>query len=102
MIAISAACQTLGTWRLEDCIIYVTLEPCPMCAGAIVLSRVKQLVFGTRDPKAGACGTLFDIVRDEKLNHIVEVVSGVMAQDAQILLKEFFANLREKDQTAEE
>jgi tRNA(adenine34) deaminase len=102
MIAISAACQTLGTWRLEDCIMYVTLEPCPMCAGAIVLSRVKQLVFGARDPKAGACGTLFDIVRDDKLNHIVEVVSGVMAQDAQILLKEFFANLREEDQAAGE
>jgi tRNA(adenine34) deaminase len=67
-----------------------------------VLSRVKQLVFGADDPKAGACGTLFDIVRDEKLNHIVEVVSGVMAQDAQILLKEFFTNLREKDQTAGE
>jgi len=83
MIAISAACETLGTWRLEDCTMYVTLEPCPMCAGAIVLSRVRQLVFGARDPKAGACGTLFDIVRDEKLNHIVDVVSGVMAQDAQ-------------------
>jgi tRNA(adenine34) deaminase len=102
MIAISAACQTLGTWRLEDCIMYVTLEPCPMCAGAIVLSRVKQLVFGADDPKAGACGTLYDIVRDEKLNHIVEVVSGVMAQDAQILLKEFFTSLREKGQTAGE
>jgi len=102
MIAISAACQTLGTWRLEDCTMYVTLEPCPMCAGAIVMSRVRELVFGANDPKAGACGTLFDIVRDERLNHTVEVIAGVMAQDARILLQEFFRNLREDDQDAEE
>lgn len=98
MIAISAACQTLETWRLENCEMYVTLEPCPMCAGAIVLSRVVRLVIGAMDPKAGACGTLYDIVRDERLNHSVEVVSGVMAADSQFLLKSFFKRLRSKDE----
>ena len=100
MIAISAACQTLGTWRLEDCDIYVTLEPCPMCAGAIVLSRLRQLFFGASDPKAGACGTLFDIVRSEKLNHSVMVSSGIMAENARMLLQEFFRKLREDEQNA--
>ncbi len=94
MIAISAACQTLGTWRLEDCDIYVTLEPCPMCAGAIVLSRLRELIFGAHDPKAGACGTLFNIVNSDKLNHSVKVSSGILAENAQILLQEFFRKLR--------
>jgi tRNA(adenine34) deaminase len=94
MIAISAACQTLGTWRLEDCAIYVTLEPCPMCAGAIVLSRIGDLIYGASDPKAGACGSLFDIVRDNRLNHTVRVVSGVMAEDCQALLQDFFKGVR--------
>lgn len=102
MIAISAACETIGSWRLDECVIYVTLEPCPMCAGAIVLSRIPKLVFAARDPKAGACGTLFDIVSDERLNHRVDVTSGVMAEESQFLLKKFFKTLRKSDQSEEE
>jgi tRNA(adenine34) deaminase len=102
MIAISAACRTLETWRLEDCTLYVTLEPCPMCAGAIVLSRIEKLIFAAHDPKAGACGTLFDLVRDDRLNHTVEVVSGLMAEDAQALLQKFFRRLRKHGEPAEE
>ena len=102
MIAISAACETIGSWRLDECVIYVTLEPCPMCAGAIVLSRIPKLVFAACDPKAGACGTLFDIVSDERLNHRVDVTSGVMAEESQFLLKKFFKTLRKSDQSEEE
>jgi len=102
MIAISAACQTLGTWRLENSTMFVTLEPCAMCAGAIVLSRIQKLVFGAHDPKAGACGTLFDIVRDCRLNHVVSVTSGIREKEAQNLLREFFKNLREQDENLEE
>jgi tRNA(adenine34) deaminase len=77
---------------------YVTLEPCLMCAGAIVLSRIDRLVIGAMDPKAGACGTLYDVVCDDRLNHRVEVVSGVMAADSQYLLQSFFKKLRSKDE----
>ena len=94
ILAIGAASETLGDWRLEECAIYVTLEPCPMCAGAIVQARIPLLVFGATDPKAGACGTLYDIPRDPRLNHQVEVVSGVMAEESASLLKEFFRRLR--------
>lgn len=96
IIAISAACQTMQSWRLEGCAMYVTLEPCPMCAGAIVLTRIPLLVYGANDPKAGACGTLFDIVRDSRLNHSVEVISGVMADQSQVLLRDFFVELRNR------
>jgi len=101
MIAITAACETLGTWRLEESTMYVTLEPCPMCAGAIVLSRIPTLVFAAHDPKAGACGTLYDIVRDGRLNHIVEVISGILEYDSQSMLQEFFQSLRNKKQSPE-
>jgi len=94
MIAISAAANALKSWHLEDCSIYVTLEPCAMCAGAIVLARIKRLVFGTLDPKSGACGSLRNIVQDHRLNHRVDVVSGVCEQEASELLKSFFQNLR--------
>jgi tRNA(adenine34) deaminase len=94
MIAISAAANALKSWRLEDCSLYVTLEPCAMCAGAIVLARIKRLVFATLDPKSGACGSLRNIVQDHRLNHRVDVVSGVCEQEASELLKSFFANLR--------
>ncbi|MCC6574724.1 MAG: tRNA adenosine(34) deaminase TadA [Planctomycetes bacterium] len=90
MIAITAASEAVGDWRLEDCTLYVTLEPCPMCAGAIVNSRVARVVYGAADPKAGACGSLFNLVQDSRLNHRVELVSGVMAEDCGALLKEFF------------
>lgn len=94
MIAITAAAEAAGDWRLEGCTLYVTLEPCPMCAGAIVNSRVARLVYGAADPKAGACGSLFNLVQDFRLNHRVELVCGVMAEDCGALLKEFFRSRR--------
>ena len=96
MIAISAAANALQSWRLENCSLYVTLEPCSMCAGAIVLARINQLVFGAFDPKAGACGSLRNVVQDHRLNHRVEVVSGILDDVSSDLLKAFFRQLREK------
>jgi len=95
MIAISAAAGTLQSWRLENCALYVTLEPCAMCAGAIVLSRIQTLVFGAWDTKAGACGSLRNLVQDPRLNHRVEVLSGVLENEISDLMKSFFQNLRE-------
>ena len=94
ILAIGAASETLGDWRLEDCTLYVTLEPCPMCAGAIVQARIPKLVFGATDPKAGACGTLYNIVEDKRLNHMVEVITGVREEESSSLLKSFFQRLR--------
>jgi len=90
MITITAASDYLSSSRLEECTLYVTLEPCPMCAGAVVLAKIPTLVFGTFDPKAGACGTLYNIVLDERLNHRVHVISGILDEDCGMLLKEFF------------
>ncbi len=97
MIAISAAANALHSWRLENCSLFVTLEPCAMCGGAIVLSRIKRLVFSTCDPKAGACGSLRNIVEDQRLNHQVEVTSGCMEEESRELLKLFFQNLRTRE-----
>jgi tRNA(adenine34) deaminase len=94
IIAITAAAANLGTRRLDACTLYVTLEPCPMCAGAIVLARIPRLVFGAPDPKAGACGTLFNIVQDKRLNHRVELVPGIMEAKCGGLMKEFFGKVR--------
>ena len=94
MIAITAAANQLGSRRLEKCALYVTLEPCTMCAGAIVLSRIPRLVFGAPDPKAGACGTLYNIVQDSRLNHRVELASGVMEERCGAILKDFFTKVR--------
>jgi len=94
MIAITAATNHLESRRLEDCVLYVTLEPCSMCAGAIVLSRIPTLVFATFDPKAGACGTLYNIVHDKRLNHTVHVISGVCDRESEELLKGFFGRVR--------
>ena len=94
ILAIGSASEALGDWRLEESTLYVTLEPCPMCAGAIVQARIPRLVYATSDPKAGACGTLYDIVRDPRLNHQVEVITGVMAEESTALLKAFFQRLR--------
>ena len=94
MIAVREAARVLGRWRLEGCTVYVTLEPCPMCAGALHAARIDRCVYGAVDPKAGALGTLYDIASDERLNHRYEVVSGVLAQESGELLKAFFANLR--------
>jgi tRNA(adenine34) deaminase len=96
MIALTSAANTLKTWRLENCILIVTLEPCAMCAGALVLARIKKLIFGVNDPKAGACGTLRNIVQDDRLNHQIETVSGILAEESALLLKTFFKNLRMK------
>jgi tRNA(adenine34) deaminase len=97
MIAITAAATSLSSRRLENCTLYVTLEPCAMCAGAVVQARLPQLVFGAPDPKAGACGTLFNIVQDARLNHRVELVSGVLEERCSGVLKEFFAKVRSEE-----
>ncbi len=95
MIAITAAAESLGSRRLIDTRLYVTLEPCAMCAGAIVLARIPLLIYGAADPKSGACGTLYNIVQDERLNHRVELISGVLEAKCSLILSEFFRKLRE-------
>jgi tRNA(adenine34) deaminase len=94
MIAITQAAESLGDWRLEDCTLYVTLEPCPMCAGAIVQARIPRLVFGAVDPKAGACVSLYSLLNDSRLNHQVEVVGRVLEMECGSILKEFFTRRR--------
>jgi tRNA(adenine34) deaminase len=94
MIAITAAANHLESRRLAECTLFVTLEPCPMCAGAIVQARIPTLVFGAYDPKAGACGTLFNIVQDKRLNHQPHVISGVCDRESEELLKGFFGRVR--------
>ncbi|MDM7829839.1 tRNA adenosine(34) deaminase TadA [Cellulomonas edaphi] len=96
VVALRQAAQTLGRWRLDDCTLVVTLEPCLMCAGATVLARVPRLVLGAWDPKAGACGSQWDVVRDRRLNHRVEVVGGVRAQESSALLVRFFEGRRQE------
>lgn len=96
VLAIDQACQELGTWRLEEATLYVTLEPCPMCAGAIMLSRVKKVVYGAKDPKGGCAGTFMNILQDERFNHQSEVVTGVLEAECGALLSDFFRNLRKK------
>ena len=103
MNAIRDAARNLGGWRLPHCSMYVTLEPCSMCAGAIVLARIERLYIGTADPKSGACGSLRNIVSDERLNHRVEVHTGVLQEECSGLLKDFFKQLRKKkNKTPEE
>jgi tRNA(adenine34) deaminase len=97
ILAIGAAASALKSWRLEGASIYVTVEPCSMCAGALVLARMKRLVFGVRDPKAGACGSILDIVRNDRLNHRVEVTEGILAEEASGLLQQFFRRLRQRE-----
>lgn len=94
IIALTQAASFIGSWRLHGCTIYVTLEPCPMCAGALVLARMDRLVYGCDDPKTGACKSLYNIVRDERLNHRLEVTGGVLAADCSMLLKDFFQHRR--------
>jgi tRNA(adenine34) deaminase len=95
ILALRQASARVGGWRLCGCTLYVTLEPCAMCAGALVQSRVQRLVFGTEDPKAGFCGSLGNLVQDPRLNHRVEVSSGVMREECAAMLKGFFAALRQ-------
>ena len=94
ILAIREAAIAIESWRLTGCTLFVTLEPCAMCAGALVNSRIERLVFGARDPKAGYCGSLGDLVSDPRLNHRLAVSEGVLAEEAGALLKEFFASLR--------
>lgn len=94
VLALRDAAARLGRWRLDDCTLVVTLEPCAMCAGALVLARVPRLVLGAWDPKAGACGSVHDLVRDRRLNHRAEVVAGVLADECGALLRDFFAGHR--------
>jgi tRNA(adenine34) deaminase len=94
MIALQEAARTLGGWRLVGVTLYCTLEPCPMCAGAMVAARLPRLVYGADDPKAGAAGSVVELLRDPRLNHQVVVTRGVLAEEAQALLERFFAGLR--------
>ena len=94
ILAIGEAARQTRGWRLTGCSLFVTLEPCAMCAGALVNSRIERLVFAARDPKAGYCGSLGNLVQDERLNHRLEVVEGVLAEEASVLLRDFFATLR--------
>ena len=94
MIAIRAAAKVLGGWRLSDCEVYVTVEPCSMCAGALVWSRIEKLYIGAPDPKAGACGSLMNIVEDERLNHRLLVERGIDSDECSAMVKDFFRTLR--------
>jgi tRNA(adenine34) deaminase len=94
VLAIQAAAEALGGWRLPETTLYVTLEPCAMCAGAVVLARISRVVYGTRDPKAGAAGSVLDVLREPALNHRPEVVAGVREAECAALLRDFFASRR--------
>ncbi len=94
IIALTQAAASIESWRLHGCTIYVTLEPCPMCAGALVLARLDRLVFGCEDPKTGACGSLYNIVEDKRLNHRLNVTSGVLAEQCSRQLQSFFQQKR--------
>ena len=97
VVVIREAATQSGSWRLTDTTLYVTLEPCAMCIGAIVLARIPRLVFGASDPKAGACGSILDLPAERRLNHRIEVISGVLEQESQELLQAFFKSLREDE-----
>lgn len=94
ILALQRASRVLGSWRLDGCVLYVTLEPCAMCAGAAVLARVPLLVYGAADPKAGAAGSVHDIVRDDRLNHQAQVVGGIRADECGAVLRQFFHRRR--------
>src|SRR5690625_111621 len=96
LIAIERANEKIGSWRLEDCTLYVTIEPCPMCAGAIIQSRIKRVVFGATDPKAGCAGTIINLLQMDEFNHQVEITNGVLKSECQELMKQFFKKIRNK------
>ncbi len=102
IIALTQASAAIGSWRLHDCTIYVTLEPCTMCAGALVLARIDRLVYGCDDPKAGAVKSLYSIPQDERLNHTVKVTSGIMADECSQLLQHFFSRRRTENKLNQE
>jgi tRNA(adenine34) deaminase len=94
LLALRDAAATVGRWRLDDCLLVVTLEPCPMCAGAAVAARIDTIAFGAADPKAGACGSLYNLAADPRLNHEITLVPGVQADESAALLRRFFADRR--------
>ncbi len=96
IIAINEACGVIGDWRLEDCSLYVTVEPCPMCAGAILQARIKEIIFGAANPKAGCCGSILNIVDDDRFNHQVIVRQGVRGEECASKMREFFRHRRDK------
>ncbi len=102
VLAIDEACKAIGSWRLEETTLYVTLEPCAMCAGAIVLSRVKKVVFGASDPKGGCAGTLMNLLQEKRFNHQVEIISGVLQEECSQILSGFFRQLRMKKKQSDE
>ncbi|MGN0733584.1 MAG: tRNA adenosine(34) deaminase TadA [Emergencia sp.] len=97
MIAIRAAAKTLGGWRLPGCSLYVTVEPCSMCTGAMVWARIENLYIGAMDPKAGACGSVFNIAEEDRLNHRIHVERGILEEECSSIMKEFFRELRRKN-----
>ena len=94
MLAINQACKQVGDWRLDNCTIYVTTEPCPMCAGAILQARIPRLVYGTKSPKAGAAGSLINLLNDPRFNHVVHITCGILETECAALMSGFFASLR--------
>lgn len=92
--AIAKACKVIGDWRLENCTMYVTVEPCPMCAGAILQSRIERVVYGTKNPKAGSCGSIVNLLDYDGFNHKVSITSGILENECSTLMKDFFKNLR--------
>lgn len=96
LLAIDQACRKLKTWRLEEAVLYVTLEPCPMCSGAIILSRLKRVVYGADDPKGGCAGTLMNLLQDQRFNHQSEITSGILGKECGEMLSTFFRRIRER------
>lgn len=96
MMAIEEACKNIGSWRLEETTLYVTLEPCPMCAGAIMLSRIQKVVYGAGDPKGGCAGTILNILQEPRFNHQCEILEGVLADECSTMLTDFFRSIRQK------
>lgn len=94
IIAINEACGNMGDWRLEDCTLFVTVEPCPMCAGAILQARVKEVVFGTRNPKAGCAGSIYNILQDDRFNHKADITEGILQEECSEIMKAFFKRFR--------
>jgi len=100
ILAIGAACETVGDWRLEGCRLYVTIEPCPMCAGAIVQARIPVVVYGAKNPKAGCAGSILNILEEPRFNHQAQVISGVLEEECARLMREFFLRFRGRVKTA--
>ena len=97
ILAINQACEAVGDWRLEDCRLYVTVEPCPMCAGAIVQARIPVVIYGAKNPKAGCAGSILNILEEPRLNHQVQVISGVLEDECGNIMKEFFKRFRSRE-----